>query len=107
MGVNKFGYVMTICGILVFLSFLLFDFVFPDVRWVIDSKAIDYIADMTNASLVILINDDGNDNPIIHDITDVTFDVELYYSDGREMERQQFRCTDGIFRELICRGYSD
>lgn len=80
-------------------------YIFPDMVWVTDERASEYIIDMTGALYVVILNDDGNNNPIVHDISDVTFDIELYFPD--EVIRRQFRCTDGFWRELICRPYSN
>lgn len=79
---------------------------FSDDLYVTDEKAIAYIEDMTGANRVEIIVDDGNEFYLVHDMEDVTFDVWLYFED-KPRERAQFRCTDGWFRDMVCRGYTE
>lgn len=79
-------------------------YLIPNDIWVTDERAIAHIREMTEANRVEIIVDDGNENPFVHDVQDVTFDVWLYYPE-QERQRAQFRCTDGFWRDMVCRGY--
>jgi hypothetical protein len=92
-------------GVLLLIVFFVGVTVFSaQETWVTDEAAKAYIQEMTGARHVEIVNDDGNSNMFIHEMSDVTFDVWLYFHDGTR-RRSQFRCTDGYGYSIICRGY--
>lgn len=95
------------CGglVLVAIFAIISLIVFADQAWITDADGLAYIKDMTNSARVQWINDDGNENILVHEVDNVTFDVYLWDESGNKT-RAQFRCTDGVWQDLICKGYN-
>lgn len=80
-------------------------------QWVTDSDAMERIETMfPNAESVYILRDDGNTSPLIHDVSDVTFEIELHYrnpedSDERRVVYTTVRCRDQLFADMVCREY--
>lgn len=72
--------------------------------WVTDEAALIRFHELLpDADSVEIITDSGNDNVLVHEIANVQF--ELRVTEDGESHRISGTCTDGIFRDLVCRVY--
>lgn len=77
-------------------------FFWMSASWVTDSAAIErYREQNPDVRNVRIIRDSGNDNWLVHEISDVTFELEV---DGKMVS---WRCFNGAFQEMVCRSYDD